>query len=384
MIHVGAVQVVTVFSKELTELFRDWRTILLFVGVPLVLFPLLVSLALAGGDGRGGQTEVAVVGEDSLSAVRFLQSLDRFTSVPVSDGIAAETGVSNGDFPVALHFRAAGTRVELIYNNSEPNSAEIAAAIGGALERYSTSLAAQRLEDQGIAADVLTPLRVEHSPLHHGARAAGTLVLSLLVPVLALLSAAIGPLAAAGDLGAGEKERGTLEPLFGTCAARSAVVVGKFLAVMIMTLLGVASFFLGAVLAYLAGPALHDTIELEFVLQPRSVVLTVVFVVLTAAVFSALELTVSLCARSAKAAQTLFLPVLILASAAGYGTVTLSDVHGWYAHVPLLNLGLALKASIIGETFHALTVVLWALFYVAVAMGAATVVVRSEAVIGRG
>ena len=384
MIRVDAVQVATVLAKELIELFRDWRTILVSVGIPLVLFPLLVSLALAGGERSGGQAEVAVVGEDSLSVVRFLKSLDRYTPVPVSDVIAAESGVSNGDFPVALHFQAGGTRVELIYNNSEPNSAEIAAAIGGALERYSTGLAAHRLEEQGFAADALTPLQVEHSPLHDGARAAGTLALSLLVPVLALLSAAIGPLAAAGDLGAGEKERGTLEPLFGTCAARSAVVAGKFLAVTIMALIGVASFFVGAVLAYLAGPALYDTIQLEFVLQPQSVVLTVLFVVLTAAVFSAVELTVSLCARSAKAAQTLFLPVLILASAAGYGTVTLSDVHGWYAHVPLLNLGLALKASVIGGTFHSVTVALWALFYIAVAMGTAAAVVRSEAVLRSG
>ena len=381
MIRAYAVQIGTVVAKELTELFRDWRTVLVSVGVPLLLFPLLVSLAFAGSEGPGGQTRVAIFGQDSLSVVPFLQSLERFTLVPVADSGAAETGVSDGEFTVALRFRDAGARVELIYNNAETRSAEIAAEMRAALEHYSIGLAAQRIEELGLARELLTPLRIEHNPLHRGARAAGTLALSLLVPVLTLLAAAIGPIAAAGDLGAGEKERGTLEPLFGTCASRAAVVIGKFGAVTVMALIGVASFFVGAGLAYLAGPILYSAARFEFALQPLSVALTVLLAILTAAVFSAIELTISLCARSAKAAQALFLPVLILASAAGYGAVTLSGAAGWYAHVPLLNLALAIKASVAGASFHPGVVVLWAVVYIAAALRVASAVVQSEGVL---
>ena len=381
MIRVYAVQIGTVVAKELTELFRDWRTVLVSVGVPLLLFPLLVSLAFAGSEGPGGRTRVAVVGQDSLSVVPFLQSLERFTMVAVVDSGAAESGVSDGEFSAALRFRDGGSRVQLIYNNAETRSAELAAEIGAALEQFASGLATQRLEELGLARELLTPLRVELSPLHRGARAAGTLALSLLVPVLTLLAAAIGPIAAAGDLGAGEKERGTLEPLFGTCASRAAVVIGKFGAVTVMALIGVASFFVGAALAYLAGPILYSAARFEFALQPLSLALTVLLAILTAAVFSAIELTISLCARSAKAAQALFLPVLILASAAGYGAVTLSGAPGWYAHVPLLNLGLAIKASVAGASFYPGVVALWAVVYVAAALRVASAVVQSEGVL---
>ncbi|TVR71959.1 MAG: ABC transporter permease [Spirochaetaceae bacterium] len=374
----------TVAAKELTELFRDWRTILISVGVPLLLFPLLVSLAFAGSAGGSrGQARIALVeqGRDSLAVVPFLQSLDRYNLVPLVDMPAARAGVADGDFAAALRFLDGGARAELIYNNAEPRSAEVAGAIHSALEQYSTGLATRRLEEHGLARDLLTPLVVELNPLHDGARAAGTLALSLLVPVLTLLAAAISPIAAAGDLGAGEKERGTLEPLFGTCANRAAVVAGKFCAVLVMALIGVASFFTGAALAYLAGPILYGAARLEFSLPLPSLALTVLLASLTAAVFSAVELAISLCARSAKAAQALFLPVLFLASAAGYGAVSLTDAPRWYAHVPLLNLGLAIRASVAGGAFRPVTVSLWAVIYIAAALRVASAVVRSERVL---
>ncbi|MEX2442741.1 MAG: ABC transporter permease [Alkalispirochaeta sp.] len=382
MIRAYAVQVRTVAAKELTELFRDWRTLVVSVAVPLLLFPLLVSLAFAARDGGPDRdATVAVTGQDWLSVVPFLESLDRFTVVPVDDFGTAETGVSNGDFAAALHFRDDGTRVVLIHNNADVSSAEAAATIGAALEQYSTRLAQQTLEERGLARELLTPLLVEQFPLHGSARAAGTVALTLLVPILTLLAAAISPITAAGDLGAGEKERNTLEPLFGTCANRTAVILGKFGAVTVMAFIGVTAFFTGAALAYLAGPILYEAAQLEFALQVPSLLLTVLLAGLTAAVFSAVELTISLSARSAKAAQALFLPVLILASAAGYGAVSLSNAPGWYAHVPLLNLGLAIKASVSGASFYSEVVALWAVVYVTVSLRVASAVVRSEGVL---
>ncbi|TVQ38903.1 MAG: hypothetical protein EA384_07890, partial [Spirochaetaceae bacterium] len=293
-------------------------------------------------------------------------------------------GVSSGEYGVALRLRDAGVVVELIYNNAEPRSAELAAGVRSALEQYSAGIAARRLEELGLAGDLLTPIVLENHPLHYGPRAAGTLALSFLVPVLALIAAAIGPIAAAGDLGAGEKERGTIEPLFGTCASRAAVVVGKFVAVTVMALIGVASFFVGAGLAYLAGPVFYDAVRLEFSVDFQTVAATAILVALTATVFSAIELTISLSARSAKAAQAFFLPVLILASASGYGAVAVSDAPAWFAHVPLLNLGLAMKGTVAGVPFYPVLVALWALSYVTAALAIASAVVRNEAVLRRG
>lgn len=376
-------QVRTVLAKELTELFRDWRTILVSVAVPLVLFPLLASLAFVRGEASSDRPLIAIVGADHLAIVPFLASLDRYDLVFVSPGETAELGVGSAEYGLALRIHELGTVVELIYNSAESQSAELAATVRAALQQHSAAISARRLAELGLATDLLTPIVLQNRPLNHGPRAAGTLALSLLVPVLALLSAAIGPMAAAGDLGAGEKERGTIEPLFGTCAARGAVVAGKFLAVTAMAIIGVASFFVGAGLAYLAGPVLHDAVHLEFLVEWRTVAATVGFLVLTATLFSAIELTISLSARSPKAAQACFLPVLILASASGYAAIAVSSPMAWFAHVPLLNLGLALKGTISGVPFYPVLVALWVLGYITLALTLASVVVRSETVLRR-
>ncbi|TVQ96204.1 MAG: ABC transporter permease [Spirochaetaceae bacterium] len=377
-------QVRTVLAKELTELFRDWRTILVSVAVPLVLFPLLASLAFVRGEASYGRPSIAIVGEDQLAIVPFLESLDRYELVSVGHAEAAEAGVGSGEYGMALRIHELGTVVELIYNSAESQSADLTTGVRTALQQYSTAMSARRLDELGLATDVLTPIVLQSRPLHHGPRAAGTLALSLLVPVLALLSAAIGPMAAAGDLGAGEKERGTIEPLFGTCAGRGAIVVGKFIAVTVMAIIGVVSFFVGAWLAYLAGPVLHDAVQLEFWVEWQTVSATAILLVLTATLFSAIELAVSLSARSPKAAQAYFLPVLILASASGYGAIAISNPPSWYAHVPLLNVGLALKGAISGVPFSPVIVALWALGYITLALTIASAVVRSETVLRRG
>ncbi len=382
--HNRVAQVRTVLAKELTELFRDWRTIIVSVAVPLVLFPLLASLAFVSSKASEGRPLIAVVGEDRLAIVPFLESLDRYALVALPHPETAEDAVADARYAVALSMQESGTVVELIYNSSESRSVALATAVGAAIQQHSAAISARRLEERGLAADLLTPIVLHNRPLHHGARAAGTLALSVLVPVLALLSAAIGPMAAAGDLGAGEKERGTIEPLFGTCAGRGAVVVGKYIAVTVMAIIGVMSFFVGAGLAYLAGPVLHDAVQLEFRVEWRAVAVTVTLLVLTAALFSAIELAISLSARSPKAAQASFLPVLILASASGYGAIAVSSPPTWYAHVPLLNLGLALKGAISGVPFYPVLVALWALGYIALVLTIASAAVRSEAVLRRG
>lgn len=413
-----------VFRKELTELLRDYRTVLISIGVPLVLFPALV-LVLSVNITRAESAfesgiRVGVVAHDPFDLHNYFSEQDFLTVISVPDGSTGSQALQAGDVSAVVISRqlggvddpvgAAGSDdpvgpdgadgtggpdanagsagVTLLYDNTDIFSQAAAEYLGALIGAYSEGVLSAQIAELGITPDSLAPLQVELLGLHDPSRSAGTLALSFLIPVLMLVSAALGPLASAADLGAGEKERGTLEPLLGTGASRSALLLGKFGACAVMGLLGMLAFFAGAGLAYLIGPGVFGSDELQFALSPGTVAILVGLAVATVLVLSSLELALSFLARSAKAAQTYFIPVLILSSAAGYGTymINLEMLPLWYYHVPLFNIALVLKATVLGRLslMPLLVTTGWILLYVAGSLAAAGSLLRNESALRRG
>ncbi len=412
-----------VFRKELTELLRDARTVLISLGVPLVLFPVLVLVLSvnitraeaafesgielgvvtrdtaddAGADDAADDTAQdrlnlhTYFSQQELLSVRSLP--DRATGVETLKAGDVAAVVISGQLPGAGDAGAAGAgdagpNVTLLYDNTNIFSQAAAEYIGVLLHAYSDSVLAARMAELGVPSESFTPLEVELLGLHDPSRSAGTLALSFLIPVLMLVSAALGPLASAADLGAGEKERGTLEPLLGTGAGRTALLLGKFGACSVMGLLGMLAFFAGAGLAYLIGPGVFGSDELQFGLSAGAAALLIGLAVATVLVLSSLELALSFLARSAKAAQTYFIPVLILSSAAGYGTymMNLEVLPLWYYHVPLFNIALVFKAVVLGRLglVPMLITTLWIAVYITGALAAAGSLLGNESALRRG
>ncbi|MFO7875283.1 MAG: hypothetical protein R6U55_01695, partial [Desulfovermiculus sp.] len=150
-----------------------------------------------------------------------------------------------------------------------------------------------------------------------------------------------------------------------------------------MGLLGVFSFVAGGGLAYLATRTATE--ELVFAVTAMTVVSVVYSAILAALIFAAIELLISLYARSSKAAQTFSVPVLIVASAIGYATV-LVDMRSlplWYYHLPLLNLGVMIKGAVLGNLQPAGIIIgsLWALGYLLGMFGLGTWLINRESVL---
>jgi ABC-type Na+ efflux pump permease subunit len=82
----------------------------------------------------------------------------------------------------------------------------------------------------------------------------------------------------------------------------------------------------------------------------RGTLLSVLAAALTAVILiGAIELDISLVARSPREAQGLFLPLLLLVSAAGYAAVLTDAWHTpwWFGWLPLLNVAVTIKAAIL-------------------------------------
>ncbi|UZQ83400.1 ABC transporter permease subunit [Thermoanaerobacter sp. RKWS2] len=116
--------------------------------------------------------------------------------------------------------------------------------IKGLIKEYSNNIVKERLITKGIDPKILEPIAVKTENIASQSKMAGSF-LAFIGPMLLTLWTATGGIGAAVDLAAGEKERGTLEPLLTTSTSRLSIMAGKYLAVTAMVLLSAVASLLG-------------------------------------------------------------------------------------------------------------------------------------------
>jgi sodium transport system permease protein len=234
--------VLIVFAKEFRENLRDRRTLF----TALILGPLLMPLLFAGALGLSLQRGAAS-GERALTlavahaerAPNLIAFLRQYVQVmPVDyDAAAAREAVRahrhaqvlavSEDFAAHLEH---GTPAPLMLYADGSDAAAIGevARVRALLGRYGEILAHLRIAVRGIDPLVLSPLAVQDidvsTPATRSVLALGTL------SYLMLLTMLMGGVYLAIDTTAGERERGSLEPLLTVPVRRELLIFGKILA----------------------------------------------------------------------------------------------------------------------------------------------------------
>jgi len=235
--------ILTVFAKEFRENLRERRTLL----SALILGPLLGPLLFAGGltlrleRGIGESDrplELAVShGERAPNLLAYLRARG-ITITPVDyDELAARAAVRAGRRPLVLTVDvdfarrlAAGlpAPVELYADASDLAGSGDSARIRALIAQYSALLGRLRLAARGIDPLLVTPLAVQDidvsTPTTRSVLILGTL------SYLVLLTMLMGGMYLAIDATAGERERGSLEPLLTVPVPREQLIYGKILA----------------------------------------------------------------------------------------------------------------------------------------------------------
>lgn len=210
------------------------------------------------------------------------------------------------------------------------------------------------------------------------------MIFSMIFPMLITIYSAISGIAAATDLGAGEKERQTLEPLLTTKASRLSILGGKYLAVFIAGVIGTVASLIGFFIASVMNPDFLGT----GIALPLSSILTIgLFCVGLNLVFSGIELTISFYARNFKEAQTYLAPLSIILLIPAYATMYLDGkaVPEVYFHIPIINTIAIIKEAIvlIVNPIHILIVLAWTVVYIVASLFLTVNMFKKESVIFR-
>lgn len=367
----------TVYRKELRETLRDRRTLISMFLVPAVIMPAIFFLFGAATyqvtkKARSQPPVVAVLGgADSPAVLAALLARDGLVVESAPDDwrerIADKRLRAVVEIPADFEASLAASKpaqVRIYHYEGEFKSGYATAE----LKRFFTELReralAQRLEARGLPEGFAKPFEIRTENVAPPEKVGGN-TFGGFIPYLLILLSFTGVIYPAIDLMAGEKERGTLETLLCSPAARLDLVLGKFLLVLTVSLTTVAcSLASMAVSLVIGGVALVGSSRLAAelaragssegggtlpLLDPLGLAGVVVLVLPLTVLFAALALMISLFARTQKEAQTYLAPlvaVVILPAIAG--VLPGMELNATLALVPVLNVALACKELVSG------------------------------------
>jgi sodium transport system permease protein len=327
-----------IFNKEVRDLIRDRRTVMLIVILPAVLYPLM------GGAGffiaqtlLNQKTIIGIVGAEYLpdepklfegGAFRFeppMDSTDAMSTplavLPISGEptVALRTKKADVALVIPAGFAAAiadpklpRPTVTILSRDGDEKSKLAAKRLVTVVNDWQAQLREQRFAKSGLPKEfdrIFTlddPLSRKPAAKKAADELRDTFVRTFpFILIMFLVSGAIQP---AVDTTAGERERGTMETLLISPASRREIVVGKWAAT---TLFGFASVIWNVI--WLAGAAF----VMELVLGSPIVNLPGLFgcVVLglpLAMLFAALAITLGIFAKSTKEGQYYLIPLMLL------------------------------------------------------------------------
>ena len=345
-----------VFRKELIDGVRDRRSIMSALIPPVVMSLMLGVMfnVIADKRRRAEHIEIPVVG--AAHAPALIDWIGQQRGIEIVDGPEdphVEVREGDLDFVVVIpedyeeRFSQAKTaEVQLIIDGSDRDAQPAVRRVRRLIQGYGQQIAVLRLIARGVSPTIAAPVRVDEVEVSSAQKRAA-MVLAFL-PMMVVLAVFTGGMQIAIDATAGERERGSLEPLLVNPAPRFSFVGGKWLASVVFSWVSVAWTF--ALLLMVLERVPMQGLGLRFELGPREIAAVLAAVLPLGLFSSALQMSVATFARSYKEAQTyvsflMFFPML----PAFFFILSPIEPAAWTIPIPLLGQHVLVTGALEGE-----------------------------------
>ncbi|MCM1272288.1 MAG: ABC transporter permease [Clostridium sp.] len=229
----------SLYKKEMLDVLRDKKTVVMMLVVPLVLYPLVMICSLFVMTGitnsiSSSTYRICLDFEDDGHVEELFQNTDEVSYS--FELVACENpneALANEEVDAIIRrtVEEGRERFDITYMSSINNSAYAVDMIEKTLNSYSHDLTVGILEDAGLDPQyTLTPVDIHYRDVSTNEETAGSL-LGMLIPFMLVMSLLMGTMYPAIDTTAGEKERGTLETMLTLPVSNSELIMSKFLAV---------------------------------------------------------------------------------------------------------------------------------------------------------
>ena len=349
-------------GKELLDVVRDRRTLVLTVALPVLLYPgilLLMGAIIAAGNQRlkNEPLVVAVVGASSVDLLGRkpvpakttfeLHARAEAEQLLLDQKIAAIVDVPPN---AAVELEAGGQAVvTILYTKRFDRSMEALERVKPMLESINADALKIRLEARLLEPGFVQPVKADAVDLEFQ-KDLGPLIASRILPIVLLMMLILGALYPAVDLTAGEKERGTLETLLVSGARPVDVMAAKYLTVSAVAVVTALANLAAMAATFGFGLSFGGPASTSFQLSGGQVLTMLACLVPAALLLSGVSLAVASTARTFKEGQSLMSPLLLVCLApALLSQMPGVELNNLTALVPLLNVALLIKASVLGN-----------------------------------
>jgi sodium transport system permease protein len=297
-----------VLLKELRDHLRDRRSVVGSFVLP-VLGPLLLlaMFQLVSDLGAERVPRVPVVGaEHAPGLIEYLQASGaEVLPAPLDPDASVRRGDADLVLVIDPEYRerfSAGRSapVRLIVDDSRNDARKTVRRVESLLSAYAQSVGARRLLARGLSPEVAAPLELEEIDLSTPEKLAANLL--NVVPLFLMLAALVGGMNVAIDTTAGERERGSLEPLLLNPVPRHVLVLGKWLATCAASVAVATVTLFGFMITVRFLPL--EQLGMKVLLGPFEAALMWASIVPLALFGSGLQMLIATFARSFKEAQT--------------------------------------------------------------------------------
>ncbi|MFN3860564.1 MAG: ABC transporter permease [Roseateles sp.] len=353
-------QALIVFTKELADALRDRRTLLRMLLPALLMGPVMLmalSALIASFEERAEKREVMAVNIDAAPTLKNFIERQTYTIKPAPADYEARLRATTllepvlvvpDDFEARLRAGEAPV-VEIVSDSANQRAGAGVGSIHRLLGGFNQERAALNLALRGVSLALLKPVDVQERDLASVQARASRM--TAMVPMFIIMAVLYGALTAALDSTAGERERGSLEPLLMNPVPHSALVWGKWGAValmgMVVALLSSLSFVPAQWLLK------SDSLQAMFQFGMGEVLAFWLLQIPLAAGLSGLLMALAIRSKSFKEAQAS--SALIVTAVSLAPMVSLLNPGGdapWYLWVPGLAQNTLMMAVLKGEALR--------------------------------
>ena len=348
-------------KKEMTEILRDKKTLIIALIMPLILYPaMLIGLSLGLTMIMESQAEDSqIVGyniedeayieplralyeqeKEELENELVFQGADQNNEAAVREEADAWITVTEGTQSIQIQVDYTSTNMDSNY--AKDTMQELA-------ELYRDVIMAQNLEKEGLTEDFLYPVTYEAIDSVSSSESTG-MYYGGMIGMLLITMILLGAFYPAVDVTTGEKERGTLETLLTLPVTNFQMIMSKFISVSIVAcvtaIISLLAFGGSILFLMLAVP---EDMTSEMTQFPVETILSSIPILLLALIATALFVTAfSMCfcvfAKSSKEANNYMTPVmLVIMMLTMIGMVPTIELNYTYAIIPIINVTLLIK-----------------------------------------
>lgn len=374
-----------VFWKEVVDNLRDRRTIIAsFASAllgPVMLIFIITLLGQTLSENGEAPLSLPVVGaENAPGLVAFLEQQNVEIQPAPAD---PEAAVRNGSLAVVLVIPEGYAEdfannqpatVRLIVDQSRTSSSVEVQRARRLLESYSAQIGSLRLLARGISPSVMSVLAVENVDLSTPQSQAADLLNT--APFFIIFAVFIGGMYLAIDSTAGERERGSLEPLLINPVPRRDLVLGKLGATLLFSAITVIGTLIGfAVVLNVLPLERYFGIAYTFGLGDLALMFLITVPMLLLA--SPLQMLVATYTRSYKEAQNYlgFLPLVPGLPGLVLGFITVQP-ELWTMMIPTFGQQVLINQVMRGEMIDPLNLMVVSLVTVAAGLALVVLVIR--------